>query len=85
MAAGRLQDTGEGKKTEDGGSVIAYCKECLHFRYCIERSRDIPCTGYERRKRSEGIKRNKPGTDKSGSVSGKEEKAWTGENIQADH
>ena len=73
------------KKTEDGGGVIAYCKECLHFRYCIERSRDIPCTSYERRKRSGGIKRNKPEEDKPGIVSGREEKAQSGENVQTDH
>ena len=67
------------EETEGGGSVIAYCKECLHFRYCIERSRDIPCTSYERRKRSEGIKRNKPEKDKPGSVPEKAGEADHGE------
>ena len=38
-----LPDAGAGEKTKDGGSVRAYCKECRHFAYCLERTRDIPC------------------------------------------
>lgn len=59
----------------------AYCKECRHFRYCLERTRDIPCTSYvERRKRDGRHKRaDRPGTGRalaetSGSAPETEEK-----------
>ena len=29
----------------------AYCKDCIHFRYCMERTRDIPCRSYKGRER----------------------------------
>lgn len=32
----------------------AYCKECRHFRYCLERTRDIPCTSYVERRKQDG-------------------------------
>lgn len=32
----------------------AYCKECMHFRYCLERTRDIPCASYKERRRQDG-------------------------------
>lgn len=32
----------------------AYCKECMHFRYCLERTRDIPCASYEERRKQDG-------------------------------
>lgn len=32
----------------------AYCKECRHFRYCLERTRDVPCTSYVERRRRDG-------------------------------
>lgn len=35
----------------------AYCKECMHFRYCLERTRDIPCASYEERRRQNGLRK----------------------------
>lgn len=29
----------------------AYCKDCIHFQYCMERTRDIPCRSYKGRER----------------------------------
>lgn len=49
-----LPDAGTGEKAKDGGSVRAYCKECRHFAYCLERTRDIPCADYKERRRDEG-------------------------------
>lgn len=39
--------------------MMAHCKECRHFRYYLERTRDIPCTSYEEmRKQDERRKRD---------------------------
>ena len=46
-----LPDAGTGEKAKDGGSVRAYCKECRHFAYCLERTRDIPCADYKERRK----------------------------------
>lgn len=35
----------------------AYCKECMHFRYCLERTRDIPCASYAERRRQNGLRK----------------------------
>lgn len=35
----------------------AYCKECMHFRYCLERTRDIPRASYEERRRQNGLRK----------------------------
>lgn len=35
----------------------AYCKECVHFRYCLERTRDIPCASYAERRRQNGLRK----------------------------
>ena len=42
----------------------AYCKECMHFRYCLERTRDIPCAIYEERRKQDGRHKraDSPGT-----------------------
>lgn len=24
------------------------CRQCIHYRYCLERSRDYPCTDFKR-------------------------------------
>ena len=29
----------------------SYCKDCIHFQYCMERTRDIPCRSYKGRER----------------------------------
>ena len=32
----------------------AYCKECRRYRHCLERTRDLPCTSYGKRRRRNG-------------------------------
>ena len=48
----------------------AYCKECRHFRYCLERTRDIPCTSYEKRRRRDGRRKraDSPGARDTGAL-----------------
>ena len=50
-----LPDAGASEKAKDSGSMRAYCKEYIHFRYCIERTRDIPCSSFRKK---EGKKRD---------------------------
>lgn len=31
----------------------AYCKECRRYRRCLERTRDLPCASYKKRRRKD--------------------------------
>lgn len=46
-----LPDAGASEKAKDGGGVRKFCKECRHFAYCLERTRDIPCADYKERRK----------------------------------
>lgn len=48
----------------------AYCKECRHFRYCLKRTRDIPCTSYVERRKQDGRRKraDSPGARDTGAL-----------------
>ena len=75
-----LPDAGAGEKAKDGGGMRKFCKECRHFAYCLERTRDIPCADYKERRRDGRDKDHFRGThERSRVCEAEEEKEETEE------